>query len=149
MKNRFVEAIEVQDACNPSGVCLSFIRAVDAAISDVGGDGPIVLTDPALALFGHKIADLMGVHGERSSMIATNGESLKLAAQAIVDRQREMYDAGRGTDDVRSDAAVRESARVILCSTRAHEANESFNVYHELTEECESRGLARARSLSP
>ena len=60
MRNRYREAIDVQDACNPSGVALS-LHKMCCVVSREGNGTDGVRRDPAVRLFVAKLADLCGL----------------------------------------------------------------------------------------
>ena len=61
MKNRFKDALQVQDACNISGVARSFVAVIDDARANPMPPGTNPDMDSAVILFAYKIASLVGV----------------------------------------------------------------------------------------
>lgn len=56
------QAIDVQDACNPSGVALFYVRIIDCLRNDHNiRDTDSIRKHPAVVLTAHKLADLSQV----------------------------------------------------------------------------------------
>lgn len=62
-KNRFAEALALQDACNPSGVALT-LTEMFRQISEEGGGTADKCADPAIRVAVMKLADLCGIDVE-------------------------------------------------------------------------------------
>jgi hypothetical protein len=60
-KNRFAEALLLQDACNPSGVARTLLDMIADVRKDPTADSNTVRTDPAVILTVAKLADLVGL----------------------------------------------------------------------------------------
>ena len=64
MRNRFQDAIDMQSACNPSGVAHSIIEAIKQVRDEPAYKGTeSVRTDPAIKLMVYQLAYLCGVTG--------------------------------------------------------------------------------------
>jgi hypothetical protein len=62
MSNRYQTALDVQDACNPSGVGKLFERETHAFMDSPDYKGTdSVRNDPALRLIAYKLCELMGI----------------------------------------------------------------------------------------
>jgi hypothetical protein len=59
-RNRYQDALDVQNACNPSGVAHS-LHEICCEVSREGGGTDAVRRDPAVRLFVAKLADLCGL----------------------------------------------------------------------------------------
>lgn len=59
-KNRYAEALALQDACNPSGVARTLVEIIDD-VKQNGADTAMVRYDPAVQLTIAKLADLCGL----------------------------------------------------------------------------------------
>jgi hypothetical protein len=60
--NRFKEAIEIQNACNPSGVARHLVKTMDEVFKSPDYYGTASLTlDPAVRMVLHKLADMCGL----------------------------------------------------------------------------------------
>lgn len=55
------QAIDVQNACNLSGIVRTFAEITSAMRTEHGMDTPTCNRHPVCVLFAHKIADLVGV----------------------------------------------------------------------------------------
>lgn len=55
------DALQVQDACNLSGVARAFVRAIDAVRGAGVTDTDAVRRHPVAVLFAHKLASLAGI----------------------------------------------------------------------------------------
>jgi len=59
--NRFQQALDVQNACNPSGVALLLVEVIKDAMADPNVRGTkAVCEDPAVALVVDKLSDMTG-----------------------------------------------------------------------------------------
>lgn len=76
------QAIDVQDACNPSGVALFYVRIIDSLRNDHGiRDTDAIRKHPAVVLTAHKLADLSQV----ASMSARGYLDAYMEAQRIIE----------------------------------------------------------------
>lgn len=60
MNNRYAEALQVQNACNLSGVTHSLAKILSDLIRNENADTQTVASDPAVILFVDKMFDLVG-----------------------------------------------------------------------------------------
>ena len=84
MKFMFHEAMEVQNACNLSGVLFSFARHMQT-LCDLGLDPDARNAHPVCILFSSKIASLTG-----SESMDTFSEAYQSVTQSLGDLQRKM-----------------------------------------------------------
>lgn len=76
------QAIDVQDACNPSGVALFYVRIIDCLRNEHGiRDTDALRKHPAVVLTAHKLADLSQV----ASMSARGYLDAYMEAQRIIE----------------------------------------------------------------
>lgn len=76
------EALEVQDACNLSGVARGFVRAIDAIRETYPSNG-VYHYHPIIKLWADKIAHLTGTQFDWDSLAAyTAVEEIKESAHA-------------------------------------------------------------------
>jgi hypothetical protein len=77
------DALQVQDACNLSGVARGFVRAIDALRAGGVTDTDAVRRHPVAVLFAHKLASLAGVEpmseGDTSRYFRASRECEELA----------------------------------------------------------------------
>ena len=77
MKNIYQDAIDVQDACNPSGVALS-LHNLCCSLSREGLGTDDIRRHPAVILFTAKLADLMGLDYQWPDVTYQNCKALAL-----------------------------------------------------------------------
>jgi len=63
MPNRFQDALDIQSACNPSGVAYALVRHMEAFIRSPEYKGTAsICQDPALRLMVYQLSYLMGMN---------------------------------------------------------------------------------------
>jgi hypothetical protein len=83
MRNRYKEALDVQDACNPSGVArLFYDLACEFHRSPEYTGTDSVRNDPALRLIAYKLCELMG-------HCASLSEAFEAAEKACIEKEQE------------------------------------------------------------
>lgn len=73
MANRFQNALDIQTACNPSGIAHSLIAAC-AEVREEGGGTDAIKSDPAVRLMVYQLAYLCNA-GEFDSSLHAYGEA--------------------------------------------------------------------------
>lgn len=81
------DALQVQDACNLSGVARAFVRAIDALHAAGIRDTDERNRHPVAVLFAHKLASLAGVEplssGDMDRYLAASRECDRLARAGV------------------------------------------------------------------
>jgi hypothetical protein len=65
MMNRYKDALDIQNACNISGVARHLVRTIDDVMNSPDYTGTRGLTDdPAVRMIVHKLADMCALHDQ-------------------------------------------------------------------------------------